>query len=583
MAVSSRAFRLSRLSRSLGITASLTRRNQSSPRGEVTYDVVVVGSGCSGLTAAFVAAKHGLKVLVVEKTKYFGGTTAYSGGGAWIPANKHQPALGVQDSSTQGEAYLHEVLGDLYDSEKIPIFLQSAPEMVKWMEDNSTVRFKPVPLPDYHVTRKGASMGRTILTEKFDGRQLGSLIKNVRYPIQGYSAFGTMQADPEELPVLTSPFGSVANLTLATKKLLRYAMDLLQYGKGTDMANGNALVGRLLHSVQQQGVELWNNSTASKPVLDDGRVGGLQILRDGEDITVYARRGVVLASGGFGRSEEAKQFVPHEWCACPRGATGDGKRIGVESGGALPPKNPMNAIFAPISLLRVSNGPVRRFPHFAIDRSKPGSIIVGPDGRRFANESEPYQEFVTNMHHKGIKKAYYIGDRTHLRKYGMGMALPWPYPIWRLLRQGYLISAPNIFALAQKIGVPAPELEQTIAEYNSFAKTGIDTQYHRGENSYDRFYGDPQSQPNPNLQPCMTGPFYALPLYPGNVSILYGLITNNDAQVLDQHGQVIAGLYAVGCDQNSVFKGAYPGGGSSIGPGMTFGYRAGRRLAAAHT
>jgi succinate dehydrogenase/fumarate reductase flavoprotein subunit len=541
--------------------------------------VLVVGSGCSGLTTAIVAAKHGLSVLVVEKTKYFGGTTAFSGGGAWIPNNPHQPSIGVEDSTAQGDVYLRKVLGDLYDPKKIPIFLQSGPEMVSWMEEHSAVRFKPVPLPDYHVSKAGASVGRTLLTEEFDGRQLGALIKNVRYPLQGYSAFGSMQADPAELSILTNPFASAGNLIYATKKVFRYAVDLALWGKGTALANGNALVGRLLFSAQQQGIQMMNNTPAIKTIIDQGRVAGLQVLSDGKEKYIHARKGVVLASGGFGRSEEAKQFVPHEWCAAPQGNTGDGKRMGVESGGALPPKNPMNAIFAPISLLNVPNGPVRRFPHFAIDRSKPGSIIVGPDGKRFANESESYQEFVGNMHQKGIQKAYYIADRTHLRKYGMGMALPWPYPIGNLLRQGYLISAPTISALANKIGVPLQNLEQTVSKYNSFASTGKDLEYNRGANAYDQFYGDPAVKPNPNLRPCEKGPFYALPLYPGNVSTLYGLITNTDAQVVDKKGQVIEGLYAVGCDQNSVFKGAYPGGGSSIGPGMTFGYRAGLKLA----
>lgn len=212
---------------------------------------------------------------------------------------------------------LHEVLGDLYDSKKVPAFLESGSEMVKWMEENSTEQFKPVPLPDYHVSKKGASSGRTILTQEFDGRRLESFIKQVRYPLQGYSARGSMQADPAELPILTNPFGSITNFTLATKKILRYALDLARYGKGTAMANGNALVWRLLFSLQQQRVEFWNNSTATKPIIDDGRVIGLRVLRDGKGTTIYAHRGVVLASGGFGRSEEATQFVPHEWLRQP--------------------------------------------------------------------------------------------------------------------------------------------------------------------------------------------------------------------------------------------------------------------------
>ncbi|KAL1847120.1 hypothetical protein VTK73DRAFT_10421 [Phialemonium thermophilum] len=183
------------------------------------------------------------------------------------------------------------------------------------------------------------------------------------------------------------------------------------------------------------------------------------------------------------------------------------------------------------------------------------------------------------MHDKGIQKAYYIGDRTHRSKYGMGMALPWPYPIWRLLWQGYLIKARSIAELASRIGVPPDALAATVARYNDFARAGRDLDFQRGETAYDKFYGDPESQPSPSLQPCERGPFYALPLYPGNVSILYGLATDQDARVLTADGRPIDGLYAVGCDADSVFKGCYPGGGSSIGPGMTFGYRAGLHIA----
>ncbi|KAL2847565.1 FAD binding domain-containing protein [Aspergillus pseudoustus] len=543
------------------------------------FDVIVVGSGCSGLTTAFVAAKHGLRVLVVEKTRWFGGTTAFSGGGAWIPANKHQPSIQIEDSTGEASKYLHNVLGPLYNQDLIAAFLKSGPEMVEWMEAHSKVAFKPVPLPDYHVSTPGASVGRTLLTKEFDGRVIGKLIKDVRYPLQGLSAFGTMQVDPAALPKLTNPFGSIGNLGYAIQIVSRYILDVIAWGKGTAMANGNALVGRLLASLQREGVQLWNNSAALETVLEHGRVTGLKVHHSGHTIPLRVTKGVVLASGGFGRSPEAQEYLPHEWTASAPGSTGDGKRIGLQSGGALAPKNPMNGIFAPISLLKVPGKPIRRYPHFAIDRSKPGSLIVGPDGKRFENESAPYQEFVSTMHRKGIQKAFYVGDRTHLRKYGMGMALPWPYPIWQLLRRGYLEHAPTISALADKIGVPRVNLERTIEQFNSFAATGKDLEYSRGANEYDRFYGDSSVKPNPNLGACQRGPFYALRIYPGNVSTLFGLATNTDAQVLDARGNPIAGLYAVGCDQNSVFGGAYPGGGSSIGPGMTFGYRAGLSLA----
>lgn len=351
------------------------------------------------------------------------------------------------------------------------------------------------------------------------------------------------------------------------------------YGKGSGMSNGNALVGRLVYTLVERNVDMRNNTPALDTILDDsGRVIGLVALSNGKEVRIGARRAVVLASGGFGRSEEAKIYVPHEWCAQPRGNVGDGKRIGVASGGTLGPRNPDNAIFAPISLLRPNTGPVRRYPHFAIDRSKPGSIIVDSSGRRFANESQPYQEFVGIMHQKKIKKAFFIRDRTFLRKYGMGMALAWPYPIGRLIRQGYLIQSPSIEGLAENIGVPASTLQETVAKCNENAMTGKDPDFKRGENIYDQFYGDPEVKPNPNLGRCDRGPFYALPLYPGNVSTMFGLETDIYGRVAASNGEAVHGLFAVGCDSNSILRGTYPGGGSSIGPGMTFGYRAGKYI-----
>ncbi|EXJ82875.1 hypothetical protein A1O3_06691 [Capronia epimyces CBS 606.96] len=550
-----------------------------------TYDVVVVGSGCSGLTAAAVAAKYGLKTLVVEKSRFFGGTTAYSGGGAWIPANKHQPEVGITDDSFEkADGYLKRVLGDLYDQTKVHQFLRQGPKMVEWMEANTEMKFKPVPLPDYQETIPGASAARTILTKEYDGSPLGRrLLNDVRYTLEGYHVFGSLQVDPAEIPVLTNAFGSLSNFIASSSKVFRYAWDVIRFGKGAYMANGNALVGRLLKTCSGEGVTLWKESPASKLITNDKKeVVGIVINRsNGGPTTINVKKGVVLAGGGFSRSEEdARKVFPHEWSAAPKHNVGDGKNMAQAVGGYLPPPNPNNGIFAPISLHKVKDGPIRRFPHFSTDRTKPGAIIVAPNGRRFGNEAEPYQEFVKKLHQLNISKAYLIADRTFLRKYGMGLALAAPMPVRHLIRDGYLIEAPSIRELAQKIEVPAEELEKTVAAMNEYAKTGVDPEFHRGETIYDKFYGDPSTGlPNSSLGYCVRAPFYALPLYPGNVSSTYGIATNENAQVVDAKNQPIPGLYAVGCDSNSVMRGEYPGGGSSIGPGMTFGYVAGHQLA----
>jgi succinate dehydrogenase/fumarate reductase flavoprotein subunit len=529
-----------------------------------------------------VAARHGLKVLVAEKSKFIGGTTAYSGGGAWIPVNRHQAVLGIKDdSATKSDSYLRNVLGDAYEKEKIHAFLHSGPRMVEWMESNTDVQFKPVPLPDYHDTEGGASIGRTMLTKEFDGRVLGSRIKDVRYTLQGSYAFRSLQMDPSELAILTNPFGSAHNLTISISKLTRYLWDEFRYGKGTMLANGNALVGRLLFSCLKAGVEVQTNCPTLRPIQEDnGSTIGVVVRMDGEEKALTAEKGVVLASGGFGRGKEARSYVPHDWSAQPQSVVGDGIRIGREFGATLPPPNADNGIFAPISLLERSDGQIRRYPHFYLDLTKPGAVIVGPDGRRFANEAEPYQEFVKKMHKLPLQKAYLVADRSFLRKYGIGMALPWPYPVSHLIRQGYLIKSPTLEGLAERIGVPADSLRSTVRQMNDYARTGVDLDFGRGNSSYDRFNGDANSgTPNPNLGPCSKPPFYALPLHAGNVSTMYGLAVNENAQALNKAGTPIARLYAVGLDQNSIFKGHYPGGGSSIGPAMTFGYRAALHMA----
>jgi len=237
-------------------------------------------------------------------------------------------------------------------------------------------------------------------------------------------------------------------------------------------------------------------------------------------------------------------------------------------------------VWAPISVFRNKAGDViTKYPHFGPDRGKPGTIVVAPDGKRFANEAEPYQFFVNTMNERKIGTAYLIADHRMLRNYGLGLALPAPLPYRKWIRNGYLTMGKTIRELAGKLGIDPDALEATITEFNRHARDGVDPEFNRGGNSYDNAQGDWTHKPNPNLEPLENAPFYAVPIHPGDVSSVYGLETSVDAQVMRADGTAIPGLYAVGLDQNTVMRGFYPGGGSSIGPAMAFGYRAAVKMA----
>jgi len=546
-------------------------------------DVIVIGSGAAGLTTAVVAAQAGLKVLVVEKANFFGGTTALSLGAPWIIANQHQKGLGLSDDAAKGDRYLRSTLGTLYDGDKVKAYIDSGAEMVAYMEAKTEVRWDGVPMPDYFPEAEGAGFGRTMLTRAYDGRLLGSYLRQIRLPLPGFAVFGSMQVDIMEAGRLKASFKKVSDFLYTAKKLLRYGIDLLQFGRGSFLANGNALIGRLLRSAIDANVELWHSAPALGLMTEDGAVCGATINQNGNTISVRARRGVVLASGGFGANPELRaKYIPFpdaHLSVQPDENVGDGIRIGQEAGGALGEVNPENGVWAPVSVLRRKDGSIAKYPHFGPDRAKPGSIIVDTGGHRFANEASPYQLFVNAMHQGGITTAYFIGNRKFLRAYGMGFALPAPYAIGSLIRQGYLVEAPTIAALATKIGIDPVQLEATVADFNKYARDGEDPRFHRGTNAYDNSQGDFEHKPNQNIAPVETGPFYAVALHPGDVSTVLGMDTDANGQVRSQNGGLVTGLYAVGLDQNSVMRGVYPGGGAGIGPGMTFGYRAARHLA----
>lgn len=559
---------------------------------QVECDVLVVGAGAAGLTAAFTAAFHGLKVIVAEKEPVFGGTTAYSAGVIWIPGNTLAKSAGLQDSPDQALRYMQEEAGAAFDESKARAFVEQAPQMLDFMIGNSHVRYQLIAnWADYHPLRPGASAGgRSLLPEPFDGRLLGKDFQRLRSPIRTMMLFGGMSVSRSDIPHLFNATRSVRSGLHVLKMLLRYAKDRMSWSRGTAIANGNALVARLVHSLNERGVPIWTESSVVSLSRDADRVCGATVTRHGERWDVKVRKGVILASGGFPRNDKLRsayyvhvaQGKNHTPLA-PPGNTGDGARMAMELGAGFARTASNPAAWTPVSLVPNPDGSTTPYPHF-IDRCKPGFIAVDPRGRRFANEADSYHDFVPAMIRACADDpeicSYLICDHRTLRRYGMGVVPPFPMPIGKYLRSGYLIRGTSVQDLADRLGINPVTLEATVRRYNSNAVRGQDPDFGKGSNVYNHFGGDPKCRPNPNLAPIVDGPFYAVRLSPSDLGTFQGLTTDASARVLRaEDQQSISGLYAVGNDMASVLGGAYPGAGITIGPAMTFGYIAARDLA----
>ncbi|WP_293370367.1 FAD-dependent oxidoreductase [Nevskia sp.] len=548
-------------------------------------DVVVVGSGAAGLTAAIVAAASGCRVLVVEKADLLGGTTAWSGGAGWLPCNHLMARAGATDTREAAETYIRSVLGEQYDAAAAAAFLDNAPQMLEFLEQNTTaVRFVPYLGPDYQQDHPGAAAkARSVLPQAFDARLLGPLLKKLQYPFREFLVFGGMQADVAEALHLQRSYRSWASFKVAAKLLTRYAVDLVRFGRSTRLIRGAALVGRLVKSATDLKVEFWTGTPARRLAHEGDRVTGLFVEREGRPTRIVARKGVILASGGFAANAAMRaQFIPfadQHQSVLPDTNTGDGITMAQQIGADLGPLLKHNAIWAPTSSFRRADGRLSKWPHFAFDRCKPGAIIVDAAGQRFCNEGESYHRIVGKMHERGIVPAYLVADHAFVRKYGFGLLRPFPYPIGAYVRGGYVKRADTLAGLAGQIGIDASGLIETVGRMNAYAKTGVDPEFGKGADLYSRSLGDAEHKPNPCLGPIERGPFYALPLYPGDAGTALGLRANASAQVLDRAGDVIQGLYACGLDMTSPLRGHYPSAGTMIGPAMTFGYVAGRHVA----
>lgn len=554
-------------------------------------DVLVAGSGASGMSAAITARYRGLDVLIVEKEPRFGGTTARSGGWLWIPGTSLARAYGIEETPEQARTYLRHEAGNNYDAARVDAFLSAGPEAVDFFTTKTALRFDmPLVFPDYHAEAPGGAQGgRSMVTRPFDGRELGDLIKTLGMPLPELTVFGMMLGSGKEIIHFMRVTKSLTSAAYVAKRLSRHLMDVLRYGRGMTLTNGNALAGRLAKSALDLKIPMWLSSPVRELSVENGTVTGAIVSREGRDVRVRARQGVVLACGGFPHDiERRRKMFPHaptgneHYSPGPTGNIGDGLRLAESAGGQVEDRLPNAAAWVPVSLTTRKDGSKGVMPHF-IDRAKPGVIAVMRDGKRFTNEGNSYHDFVQAMV-KAAKPgeeiaAFLVCDHKTLRKYGLGCVPPFPMPLGHHLKTGYLMRGDTLEALAAKAGIDAKAFVETVRQFNATAPQGQDAAFGKGSKAYNRYQGDALHGPNPCVAPIENGPFYAIKMLIGDLGTYAGIVTDENARALDAEGRVIPGLYAAGNDMASIMGGNYPGAGITLGPALTFGYIAGRHLA----
>ncbi|TAM12621.1 MAG: FAD-dependent oxidoreductase [Nevskiaceae bacterium] len=564
-------------------------------RWDESCDVVVVGSGAGGMTAALTAAGAGLSALVVEKSDKYGGTSAVSGGGIWVPCNDDIEKHGGHDSQAEALEYMKTCIGPDVPEARMVAYLRQASEMVRHLRERFGVKYENVPkYPDYYAGREGRSGGkdgqRSMEPVAFDARLLGAEFDHQRASFKGTLLMGRIAMSQREAHTLFSRGPGWVWLTI--KLLLKYWLDVswrLRTPRDRRQVLGQGMVAALRHALLQKNVPLWLNTGMESLVVEDGRVTGIVARREGKPVRIRARRGVVLACGGFEANQQMREDylakpTSAEWTAPPPINHGDGIRAARAVGAAL---GNMDKVWGAPTVRKPG---ARQQVALFVERGMPGCVAVNGKGRRFANEAAPYPEFRDLMYAddakgNGTVPCWLVFDATFRHKYPAGLFLPGQIQPDSRLPKDWLdkvyYRADTLEALAAKIGVDAAGLEQSVADMNRYAATGVDEQFHKGETPIDRYYSDPSVKPNTCLGPIAKAPFYAIAMYPGEIGTKGGVVTDEKARALRDDGSVIPGLYATGNTTASVMGGTYPGAGSTLCPAMTFGYVAALEMAAA--
>lgn len=547
-------------------------------------DILVVGSGAGGLLSALVASEHHADVLVIEKESEWGGTSATSGGGIWIPASDQAREAGFEDSVDDAFKYVRALSKDNVPDANIRAFVTQAAPMLRWMGEKTDIIYCAFPYPDYHAENPGGSPTgyRTHMPLPMDGKILGKDVETLRFASPAANLFGYLNWHFDETYIML--FRAPGWWWHLTKSLARYWFDLpfrFKSRKDRRLTLGNALVGGIRMALNKRKVPIWLNSPMQELIEEKGAVTGAVISHEGKTVRIRARKGVILAAGGFDKSaamrmDNAPLYQNTVYSGGTTGNTGDSIRAGVDVGAET--MNMQSAWAAPVFYVPGED----RGRLCTIERALPGCLMVNQKGERYLNEAASYHIVGQQMakreaEHKDASPSWFVFDHEYRHKYPVGPLMP-IMPDWfqRGEVQDILKKGRTLGELAQEIGVEADTLSATIQRYNDGAAKGEDPDFRRGEAAYDKMYGDPRVTPNPCLRPLSKGPFYAMPIYPGDIGTNGGLLTDDRARVVGTNGKPIAGLYAIGNNAASTMGESYPGAGVTIGPALTFGYIAAR-------
>ncbi len=537
---------------------------------------MVVGAGGAGMSAALAAGRRGLDTILVEKSAYFGGSTARSGGGVWIPGNYALADAKEGDAAdvARSKEYLDAIVGDAVPKVRRDTFLDRGPEVMDFIKANTPVRFRWVPeYADYHPEAPGGrARGRTVEPVPLDARFLGDELDRLHPPYTKAPAnLIVTQADYRKISLgMRTIKGPITMLLVMVRRLWSILLRRRMY------AMGNAISIGLRKGLIDAGVPVHYETELNDLVIEDGRVVGVRVTRDGEEQVVRARKGVVIGSGGFERNLEMREkYQPQptsvDWTTGSEFNTGGGILAGIAAGAEIDLMD--DAWWGPTI-------PLPGRPWFCLaERNLPGSIIVNQAGQRFMNEALPYVEATHAIYEGeatgvGHVPSWMIIDQRYRNRYlfaGLGPRQPFP---GRWLKEGVVRKASTIAELAEAIDVPVDTLTATVERFNGFAGAGVDEDFHRGESAYDKYYSDPTVKPNPSLHVIDQAPFYAVKIVPGDLGTKGGLVTDERARVLRHDGSVIPGLYAAGNASSAVMGHTYAGPGATIGPALVFGYLA---------